>query len=327
MLIINFFKQLKSVDIKKSLSHRGGQLLLSIFRTALLIGLGYVILYPLLSMLSKAFSMDFMRSATVVWIPKKVGITNIELAIKYLKYWESISASARIGVVSAILQVLSCAMVGYGFARYKFPGRSVLFTIIILTIIVPPQTYIISMYMNYRFFNMFGISNLLALLMGTKPITYNLINTEWTFWLPSLFGVGLRSGLFIYIFRQFFAGMPRDLENAAKIDGCGYIKTYFKIMLPNALAPCLTVFLFSIVWHWNDYFMSSMLLQTKNIPVMVNLFRATDFQNEMVGYQGYMDMQFIYNACALLTLIPPLILYAFTQRFFMESVDRAGLKG
>lgn len=327
MLTKSVKDHIKKIDMKKLLIHKLKKFLMSLFRIFLILGLGYVILYPLLYMLSKAFSLDFMHSDTVVWIPRQFGLDNIKLALEYLKYPQSLSASLRIGLISAVLQVISCSAAGYAFARFELPGKKLLFGIVILTIIVPPQTYLVPSYMEYRFFDVFGLTRLFSFLTGGEALTFNLLNTEWTFWLPSMFGVGLRSGLFIYIFRQFYAGMPRELENAAKIDGCGHIRTYISVMLPNALTSCLTVFLFSVVWHWNDYFVSSMFLQTDNVPLMVNLFRAADFQRDMVGYQGHIDMQYVYSACALLVVLPPLILYAFAQKYFLESVTTAGIKG
>src|SRR5699024_8123712 len=101
-------------------------------------------------------------------------------------------------------------------------------------------------------------SRLIGLITGNNYTDYtmNLINSRLTFWIPSAFGVGIRSGLFIYILRQHFRGIPKELEEAAKIDGCGSFRTFKDIMVPNARTSMLTVFLFSVVWHWNEYTLS-----------------------------------------------------------------------
>lgn len=324
--INNIEERLKTIQINKVVAFKISKIAWAIFRTLLLIGMGYVILYPLLSMISKAFSGDYIRSATVVWIPKKFTLENIQTAMKFLKYRVSLFNTMELGIVSAILQIISCSLAGYGFARYKFKGREILFGMVIFTIIVPPQTYIIPTYIKYHFFNFFGIGNILKLF--GLPGTVNLINTDWTFWLPSMFGMGLRSGLFIYIFRQFFRGLSKELEDAAKIDGCNALTTYFRIMLPNALPACLTVFLFSFVWHWNDYYLSNMMFQIKNEPLSVLIFREHDFARGLSGYNvDNYDMKYMLNASVLLTIAPVLILYIFAQRYFIESVDKVGVKG
>ena len=127
-----------------------------------------------------------------------------------------------------------CAFAGYSFARYDFKLKGVLFGIVILTIIVPQQMYIIQLFQI--------VKNL------------GLTDSAGAYWIQALFGVGIRSGLFIYIYRQNFRALPTDLEHAAAIDGCGAFGTYFKVMLPNALNSFVVVFLFSFIWHWNEYF-------------------------------------------------------------------------
>jgi len=205
-------------------------------------------------MLSTAFRpLDEGMDPSVVWIPKQFTMANITDVIKAMHYPLAIWHTVQIGVVSAILQIISCAIVGYGFARFKFKGRDALFFMVIFTILVPPQTIIIPSYLQFRYFDFFGLTKILNLFTD-NPISVNLLNTGWTFYLPSILGVGIRSGLYIYVFRQFFRGMPKELEDAALIDGCGPVKTFLKVMAPNANSAFLTVFLFSIVWQWNDYF-------------------------------------------------------------------------
>lgn len=112
-------------------------------------------------MLSKAFSEDYVKSSTVVWIPKHIGLNNVKLALDYLKYGTTIWNTLSLSIIAALIQVVSSAVIGYGFARYNFKGRELLFTLVILTIIVPPQTYLIPMYIGYRYFNFFYLGSLL----------------------------------------------------------------------------------------------------------------------------------------------------------------------
>lgn len=301
-----------------------------IFRTFLFIGLAYVILYPLLTALSKAFSEDYMASATVEWIPKNFGMTNMKIAWStYLNMPESMFLSIRLSLVAAILQVITSAVVGYGFARYKFKGRELLFSLVILSIIVPPQTYLIPMYIIYRRFHWFGLSYLIQLF--APNFESNLLNTEWSMWLPAMLGVGLRGGLFIYIFRQFFRGMPKDLEEAAWIDGCGPFSTFVRIMVPNALSAALTVFLFSLVWHWNDYTVAGMMFPTADVrPISVMLITQSAKAANGSLYTSLsadINNSFILNAAVLIVITPVLVLFGFLQKYFIESVDRVGIKG
>ena len=313
-------KGMEKLHVRKIIAYKVSNIAMSVFRFLLLLGLGYVILYPLLSMLSYAFNGDYLGNATFVWIPSKFSLTNIKVAITYLEYWDSLKNTVLLAVVSAVLQIFSCSLAGYGFARFNFKGKNLLFLIVLLTIIVPPQTYIISTYLDFRFFNFFGIGKL----FGFKV---NLINSFWTFWIPSIFSMGLRSGLFIYIFRQFFQGLPRDLEDAAYIDGCGAFKTFLQIMLPNAASACLTVFLFSFVWHWNDYFVSNMMFQIKNEPLSVVMFRQADFSRGKGPVGIDWNMKYMLNAAVLLNILPILVLYVVAQRYFIESIANVGIKG
>lgn len=310
--------------LKKVIVFRVSKWLWAFFRTILLVGLGYIILYPLLSMLSYAFNGDYTGNSTFVWIPSRFTMENMKLAIEYLRYPEAVGNTLCIAIGSSVLQIISCGLAGYGFARFNFKGKKLLFGLVILSIIVPVQTYIISTYLDYKFFDFFGLGNI-AKLFGSKGYV-SLTDTYWSFWVPSMFAQGLRGGLFIFIFRQFFMSLPKELENAAKIDGCGALKTFTHIMMPNAGSACLTVFLFSFVWHWNDYYVSNMMFQNKHRPLSVAIFQQSDFMRMMTGYGDY-NLQFILNASVLLNTLPLLILYAVAQKYFIESVAKVGVKG
>lgn len=323
----NISVNLKKKQINKVAVFAIAKIAWAIFRALLFIGIGYVVFLPIFTMLSKAFSGDYLGSSITVWIPQKFTTYNFVGAFKYLKYSASLMNTIKLSVVSSILCIISCSLAGYGFARYKFWGRELLFSLVIFTIIVPSQTYIISSYLNFKFFNFFGIGSLLSAVFGING-TVNLINTFWTFWLPSLFGMGIRSGLYIYIFRQFFRGLPKDLEEAAKIDGCGAFKTYVRIMVPNASSAYLTVFLFSLVWHWNEYFVSNMMFQVKNEPLSVVAFRLMDFlRNQSSMDLLYMNQTFMLNASAFMIIIPLVVVFIVAQRYFIESMDKVGIKG
>ena len=204
---------------RRAAMRRLERIALALFRLGLFIGLSYVILYPILYMLSTAFRSDAdILDTSIVWIPKHFVLNNIKQAFVSLNYSRSLWYTVFYNIVSAVLQIAVTAFVGYGFARFKFKGRGVLFAIALFTIIVPAQTTIIPMFVSFSNFDVLGIMKLVRLIFGTD-VNSSILNTPFAFWLPAIFGMGIRSGLFIYIFRQFFRNMPKELEEAAMIDG------------------------------------------------------------------------------------------------------------
>lgn len=303
----------------------------SLCRFLLIFGLGFVILYPLLQILSKVFMpTDQYQDLSVIWIPKSLTLDNIKNAIMYTKFWESLVNSMILCLSCAAIQIVVCSLTGYGFGRFRFPFREPLFLMVILTIIVPTQIIFLPSFVQYRFFDFFGISKLMGLITGKNYTEYavNLIDTRWSFWIPSFFGVGLRSGIFIYLFRQCFRGIPKELEEAAKIDGCGSIVTYLRIMLPNAKSSILTVFLFSIVWHWNEYTLTRTFFPQKYQPLAIQLRLAIDSMMSDLNTRTNLSFQMgVTYAAVLLFILPVLIIYIFTQRWFVEGVESSGIKG
>ena len=308
--------------------------LYKIFRTLLLLGLFYVILYPLLHMLSYALNVVPVKDPGTVWIPDKIGLNNFKIAFAFLIYPRTFAFTFSLAAVSTLLQIFTCSITGYGLARFTFKYRSLFLGLVIFTIIVPPQTIVMPLYMGYRFFDFFGILKLAGLIAG-RDLTINILNSPLTFWIPSLLGVGLRSGLFILIFRQFYAGIPQDLENAAKIDGCNHWRTYVRVMLPNALPALITTFLLSFVWHWNDYHLSLLYFQAQNEPmsVLIHKFGLTAAGVSQMGgntytdYIGIQDLVKLMSAACFLSILPVLILYIFTQKYYLSVGTYAGIKG
>lgn len=303
----------------------------SICRFLLIFGLGFVILYPLLQIFSKVFMpLEQYEDLSVIWIPKSLTLDNIRNALGYINFWESIANTLILCLSCAAIQIVVCSLTGYGFARFRFPFREPLFLLVILTIIVPSQVIFLPSFVQYRFFDFFGISRLLGLITGKEYTEFavSLVDTRWSFWIPSMFGVGLRSGIFIYLFRQCFRNIPKELEEAAKIDGCGSIVTYLKVMLPNAKSSILTVFLFSLVWHWNEYILTRTFFPQKYQTLAVKLQGAIDAMVNDVSVRG--NLPFVMGvtyASLLMFILPVLIIYIFTQRWFVEGVESSGIKG
>lgn len=293
------------------------------FRFLILFGLCFIILYPLIFMISTAFRPnEQMNDPSVVWLPKSFTLDNVKDVWEVMVFDKTVLNTIRLNLVASVLQVITCSITGYGFARFKFKGRGILFGIVILMIIVPPQITTIPLYLQYAFFKP---EFFVKLLTGTT----SFINTSWTMYFPAMFANGLRAGLFIFIFRQFFKGLPKELEDAAYLDGCGPFKTYIKIMVPNAKTSFLTVFLFSIVWYWNDFYVSSSFF-TKNDTVALMLKNLDgNLQQQLFEGQTVSVRQIIVwlEAGCILSITPILVMYVFLQRYFIEGIERSGITG
>lgn len=290
--------------------------------------LAYQILYPLLYVLAMSIrEPEDALDPTVIWIPKHLTLQNFADAAKSMVYADALKNSIVICLCCGTFDVFSCAVAGYGFSRFKFPGRGALFALVIFTLVVPVQTLILPDYVRWRYADFGG---LVGLLTGEKSI--RLIGTYWPFILPSALAMGTRSGLYIFIFRQFFINMSSALEDAAYIDGCGPFRTFFNIMLPNVQNALVTVFLFSFVWNWGEYYQSKQLLGSTKRTVMVAL---SSIRVDLSSVQALSGIQLISNpeiiatrvmAGACLVIAPMILVFVLTQRYFADSVEHFGVK-
>jgi len=273
--------------------------------------LAYLYLQPLLYIVTTMIkNLDDLLDPTVKWIPRELYWDNLKQAWRGLKYPEAIANTSFIALSCSIVQVFICSMTGYALAKLRFPGRGIFTFLVLLTFLVPPQIIIIPLYVIYS-------------KMGW-------LNTPLVFIIPALLGQGMRSALFIIIFRQFFKSQPIALEEAAKLDGASAFRLFFKIMLPLASSAILVVFLFSFIWYWNMYYEPSMFLTDKYIPLSISLDRLDAVLNPSLGLnQDVLKKDPVTEgakmAAAFLIIIPPLLLYVFAQRWFVEGVERSGL--
>ena len=302
-----------------------------IFRYALIIGISFIILYPILTKISYALKdKQDIYNPTIYMIPIHFTLDNLKLAANLLHYWPLLANTLVFVVVMMLLTTASTALAGYGFARFSFPGSNILFVLVILTILVPQSTLMVPMYQHFRSFDILGIIHAL-----TGKDGLHLLNSYWPSIITSVTANGLKAGLFIYIFRQFFKGLPKEIEEAALIDGAGGIKTFFRIMLPNAIPPIITVILFSFVWTYNDTFYTSLFMSQSNLlPLKIASLPADTAQKLPIlmglGTSGKADPNYvalIVDTGILLAIIPLIVLYLFVQRHFVESVERTGVVG
>ena len=310
----------------KRLAQRACGIVLTIGRILLIVGLCFVLLYPLIYMISVAFRpSEEILDPSVVWIPKSLTLDNLRLAWELMEYGESLRNTLAIHIVSSLLQVAVCALTSYGFARFEFKGKKLLFGIVVFSIMIPSQLTIIPLSRNMAFFNFFGLGEL-AKLFGASG-TVNLLDTPLPFYIMAAFGAGIKSGLFIFIFRQFFRSLPKELEEAAAIDGCGFFRIFLRIILPNAVPVCVSAVILSVVWYWNDYYYSSMFVPNFST---VSLALAGLSDRYAAIYNAQLDpyeVVTLLQAGAMLTIIPVLVMYIFLQRKLVQGMERSGLVG
>lgn len=298
---------------------------LAIGRYILLISIGYLVLYPVIYMISSSLKpVSAYLDASIIYIPREFTLEFYEFAIRTIDYWDALGSTFLYEMVSAALEIMMCSFIGYGMARFKFKGKRFFDVMLILLILIPTQMIITPMMMNYSQMDVFGIGGLFHSLTGID-LRPNILDTVWTFYLPSLLGVGLRAGTLLYIYIQFFKGLPQELEEAAWIDGAGLFRTFFSIALPSSSVVFTTVMIFALVWHWNDYFLPIMYL-SDNFPLAVKIYDIESLltlQNEWGTYASISTK----GAACFLFILPVLVVYLFLQRRFVQSIDRVGITG
>ena len=284
----------------------------------LLATLSFVFLYPFIKMITQSLMTDDdLINITVKWLPSEFTWSNYGIAYKKLQFGTYVWNSIKVAVIATIGHVFSCAMTGYAFARYNFRFKGLLFGFVILSMIVPVQTIIIPQYMQYS--------------------NWGWINSEYYLPLlvPTFFGFGMSGGFFIFLFRQFFLGLPYEMEEAARVDGCGPIRTYARIMLPMSQSSLLVCSVLSLVWHWNDYFEPGIYITDVWLKMLPNrlpsLYAELSKENftmiEKNDIEGLIFNEAMLMAATFLCIVPILILYLILQRRFMEGVERSGLTG
>ena len=209
----------------------------------LVIGLAFVFLYPFLYMITTSLMTNAdLNSTSVHWIPSELKFENFAIAIDIMKMKRYAINSFTVTIIATFGHVVACSFIGYGFARYNFPLKKILFACVMLSFIVPTQTIIIPLYLTYN--------------------QLNWLNTFLPLLVPTFFGFGLKGALYVFLFRQFFLTVPKSLEEAARIDGCGFMMTYWRIVFPLAKATIVVAMVLSVVWHWNDFYESGIYVSS-----------------------------------------------------------------
>lgn len=273
----------------------------SILYHVIIIALGFLMLYPILLMIANSFKDNaeiFSRAHSL--IPAKL------LDIRYyIEGWKGFGGvtfavyfknSLIISSISTIGQVLLSGFVAYGFARTKFIGKKILFGLVIITMLLPGQVLIVP---QYIIFSKLGWIN------SFKPLI-----------LPRFFP----SAFFIFLCVQFIQGLPVELDEAAKIDGCGKYSIYFRIILPNIKPALITCSIFSFYWTWQDFLSPLIYIESNKLyPVSLALRMFAD-PTSVINWGALFAM-------STLSIVPAFIIFLFFQRYLVEGITTTGIKG
>jgi multiple sugar transport system permease protein len=287
-------------------------LVINVVLYLLLLAIGFVYLYPLLFMfITSMKSPADLLNPMVKWIPSQLYIENYIKAFHVLDYPKSLLSSLLVSVIPSLIQTVVCSLVGYGLARYRFWGKNLLFVLILAVFIIPPQNTFIPQMLAYR--------------------KLGLLGNIWSLILPAIFGQGFKNGIFILIFYQTFLSLPRVLEEAARLDGASDLKIFLSIAIPGATSAFIVSLIFSIVWYWNETFLTNTFLEggIQTLPMQLAGFVAAYQNLYPPGTINIFDRlnEAIKLSGTFLIILPLLIMYFVLQKWFVESLERSGITG
>ncbi len=301
--------------IKKRLYGTKGSngLIMKIIIYFLLIVFGFIYLYPLIFMAVTSLKGEAdLMDTSIKWLPTSLEFSNYKVAFQNLNYVPTFFKTLIVVAVPSAINTIVALLTAYGFSRFKFPGKKILFGLMLATFVIPSALTKIPQFVWYS--------------------KLGLIGDILTYILPSTFGQGLNEAIYILILYSMFNLIPKQLEEAARIDGASNLGVFFKVAIPMVVPGIVTVFLFSVVWYWNDSATAAMYLGRAGqdfwatIPVMLERYQ-TQIIAETHGGVGMKLYQGKKMAGTLLSIIPLLIMYFPLQNFFVESIEKTGIAG
>ena len=304
---MNRLKFPAGVDLQKS-KKTSGAILFSVLRYLFLILIGYVVLYPLLYMISNAVKdQNAFLDVSRLWVPKTVTYDKFKEIWEMGHFGAALQKTLTVQVSSAFLEVISCSFAGYAMARFNYKLKRLESVLVILALLIPVQMYSLALSVTYR--------------------NIGIFDTPFVYILPSLFGVGVRGGMIIFIYRQFFEGLPKELEEAAYVDGAGPLRTFFSIALPSSGVVILTVSVLSFIWHWNESYLADLCFVSGNRPLASAMGTLRELLQKRGLFLGKPEYPAYISAGCLIFIVIPLVLYMIFQRRFVRSIDRVGITG
>lgn len=306
-------------------------ILINIFRFVLMLGVSFVILYPFLTKFAGSFmSKEDVIDATVSLIPKHPNVEIYKALFTENRYLEAFGNTLFLSLVCALLQTFVACLVGYGLAKFRFKGNKIVMVCVIVTMVIPHSALELSMIQHFTHFDLFSIialskqHGIFELIMGK---TFELTDTFAPIIILSVTGLGFKNGLYIYMMRQFFKGVPDELEESAYVDGSGTLRTFFQVILPLSIPMMITIFLFAFSWQWTDEFYTTIFYPQGAIYLMPKVCKTIP-ETLTTSYAGKaLYENIIQNTAGLMVIAPLVILYLFCQRYLVQGIERSGLVG
>ncbi len=318
------------------------KVLVTIFRFIMMLGVSFVILFPFISKIAGSFmSKSDVLDSTVMLIAKNFTLEQYKFLITENNYLSALLNTALLSLSVAIIQTLVACLVGYGLAKFKFKGNKLVMGLVVFTMIVPHQTLSVAIkqwiadvdvLQPKTFEAMWGYEGPIGLFNKIRGVdTLPIINTLAPYYIFSVCGLAFKNGLYIYLLRQFFKGVPDELEESAYVDGSGVFRTFFKIIIPLAVPMMITVFLFSFSWQWTDQFYHSVFFvdvgETKLylMPDIIKKVPPSLRDNTFGAWDLYASI--IKNTAGMMIIAPLIIMYLFCQKYLVQGIERSGLVG
>ncbi len=307
---------------------------INVLRFLLMLGVSFVIIYPFIARIAGSFmSRDDVIDSTVSLIPKNPTLEIYKAIITENHYFEALINTLILALMCAFIQMLVSCLVGYGIAKFKFKGNKIIMALVVFTMIIPHSALSFAMRVHFSQFDFFGVitwgnKGLIQLITGS---TKDFSNTFIPYIILSLGGLAFKNGLYIYLMRQFFKGVPDELEESAYVDGSGVFRTFFQIILPLTVPMMITVFLFAFSWQWTDEFYAGLFLPVKSgadkVYLMPDVYVTPQSLNDP-GFAGAtLYNNVIQNTGGMMIIAPLIILYLFCQRYLVQGIERSGLVG
>ncbi len=285
----------------------------------LLLGFAYIILYPFLfKILSSFMSDNDLYNVLVELIPMEWTLERYTDILRFSDYFKAMGSTFMFSVIVAVGATFSAAFVGYGLAKFKFPLAKLTMVLVVVSMMIPIASLSIPLYSTFRFFDFFGIIKAIS----GSPL--NLTDSVWPMLLLSFTGLSFRAGIFIILLRQYYAGVPNELIEAAYVDGSGVMNTFFRIILPMARSMLVVVFALSFAWEWTDTFYYSILNSTTGtLSQLVLELNSLLVSPELRDYSSSINQ----NAGAILAILPLLLFYVLLQKQIIQGIERSGIVG
>ena len=314
-----------------------------IFRLMLLIGIAFVVIQPFITMILQSLKgpADY-RDTTVVNVPRTLSLGIYKAIFVDGAYIATFFKTLALSLGMALLQMASCCLVGYGLAKFKFRGSKIIFFCVILTMVIPHGTLQSAIYYQFRYFDILGvlkffsggasvgvawIDNILShIRILPFPQGLNLVETVVPLILMSMCGLALKNGLYVFMLRQFFRGVPDELEESAYLDGANTFRTFLQVILPISVPMMITVFLFAFCWQWTDDFYIPLFFATKRPALMTYITYTIPLPSIAAKYPSEANSAMVY-ACGLMACSPLAVLYLFCQKYLVQGIERSGIVG